>query len=89
MFQKFHGFQIFIASVNIGNPLAVPFAIVQIEHGSDCVDTDTVRMVLFDPEQCIGNQVVGNFRPAVIINQCPPVRVGTLSGIQMLIQTGA
>ena len=46
-------------------------------------------MVLFDPEQGVGDQVIGNLGPSVIVDQGSPVRMGALSGIQMLVQTGA
>ena len=44
-------------------------------------------MVLFCPEKRIGNQEVLYFRSSVIINQRAPVRMGSLSRIEMLVQT--
>ena len=78
-----------MASINIGNPLAVIFAVVQIQHGSDCIHTDSVCMVLFGPEQGIGNQEIGNLRSSVIINQSSPVRMCSLPRIGVFIDAGA
>ena len=46
-------------------------------------------MVLFNPEQGVCDQIVGYLRPSVVVDQRPPVRMCSLSGIQMLIQTGS
>ena len=86
MFQELYSFQILIAAVQIGHPLSILLAVIQIQHGSHRIDTDTICMVLFYPIQRIGDQIVTHFRPAVIIDQRPPMRMETLSRILMLIQ---
>ena len=88
MFQQFHRFQILMASVHISHPLSVTLSVIQIEHGCHRIHTDSVRMVLLNPVKGIGNQIIGNLRPAVIINQCPPMRMGSFPRILMLIETG-
>ncbi len=89
MLEKFHGLQIFMASVNICDPLSILLSIVQIQHGGHRIHPDAVHMVFFHPIQSIGDQIIGHLRPPVIIDQGTPVRVRALPWIQMLVQTGA
>ena len=78
MFQKFHSFQIFITSVNIGNPFPVVLAVIQIQHGSHCVHAYSVCMILLCPEQGICNEEILHLRASIIVNQRAPVRVHAL-----------
>ena len=78
-----------MAAVNIRNPLAVIFTVIQIQHRSNCIHTDTVSMILLSPVKCIGNQEVCHLRTTVVINQSTPVRMRALAGILVLINTGS
>ena len=89
MFQQFHRFQILMAAVHIGHPLPVALPVIQVKHGSHRIHPDSVRMILLNPIKGIGNQVIGNLRPAVIINQCPPMRMRAFPRILMFIETGS
>ena len=89
MFEKLNRFQVLIAAVNICHPLTVILAIVEIQHRSDRIHPDTVCMIYVFPEQRIGDQEVRYLRPAIIVNQRAPVRVGTLARIEVLVQASA
>ena len=89
MFKKLYCLQILIAAVNICNPLAVIFSVVQIQHRSHCIHPDSICMVYVFPEQCIRNQKIRYLRTTIIVNQRTPVRMGTFTRIKMLIQTRA
>ena len=78
-----------MTAVNIGYPLAVILAVIQIQHGSNCIHTDTVSMILLRPVKRIGNQEVGHLRTSVVVNQSTPVRMRALAGIPVLINTGS
>ena len=78
-----------MTAVDIGNPLSVIFAVIQIQHGSHCIHADAVRVILFCPEQRVGNQEIGNLRPSVVVDQGAPVRMRALSRILMLVNTGS
>ncbi len=84
--DQLNGLQIFLAPVDIGHPLPVLLAIVKIEHAGHSVHTDAVHMELLHPEQSVGNEIVGHLRPAVVVDQSPPVRMASLSGIPVLIE---
>ena len=89
MFDQLDGFQILITTVHIGNPFPVLSAVIQIKHAGYRIHTDTVRMIFLHPEQCIGDQIVRYLGTTVIVDQGAPVRMTALSGILMLIKTGA
>ena len=74
-----------MAAVDIRNPLARILSIIQIQHGSHGIHADSIRVILIRPEQSVGNQEIGNSRTAVIIDQSPPMGMGALSWIFMLI----
>ena len=78
-----------MAAVNVGHPLAVVLAVVQVEHGGHSVHADAVGVVFLRPEQSVGDQEVGDLRSGVIVNQGSPVGMGSLSGIPVLVEAGA
>ena len=78
-----------MTAVDIGNPLSVILAIIQIQHGSHRIHADAVCMVLLGPEQRVGNQEISNLRPSVVVDQGTPVRVCALSRILMLVNTAS
>ena len=89
MFQELYGFQIFISAVDISYPFSVIFSIIQVKHRGHSVHTDSVGMILLCPEQSVGDQEIFHLRTSVIVDQGSPMRMHTLSGIQMLVQTCA
>ena len=49
MLDHFNRFQILIAAINIGNPLAILTSIIQIQHGSNRIHADSIGMELLCP----------------------------------------
>ena len=84
--QKFHGLQVLVAAIDIGYPLSIVLSVVEIQHRSHRIHADAIRMILFDPVQGVGDQIVTHFRPSVIVDESAPVGVEPLSGILMLVQ---
>ena len=89
MLQELHRIQVFMAAVNVGNPLSVILSVIQIEHGCHRVHTDAVGMILLCPEQSVGDEEVGYLRSGVIVNQGSPVRMSTLSRVSVLVEAGS
>ncbi len=87
--DHFDGLQVFLSAVQIGDPLSVSLSVIQIEHAGHRVHADPVHMIFFHPEKGVGDQIVGNLRPAVIIDQRSPVGMTSLPGIPVLIETGS
>ena len=88
MLQELYRFQILIAAVDIGHPFPILLSVIQVEHGGHRIHPDAVGVILVRPEQCIGNEEVGDLGPSVIVNQGAPMGMGTFSGILMLINAG-
>ena len=88
MLQEFNGFQILIASVDVRNPLPVILTVVQIQHGSNRIHTDTICMEFLHPEKRVGYEEIPHLRSSVIVDQSSPMGMHALPGVQMLIQTG-
>ena len=89
VFQEFNSIQVLVAAIHIGYPLTVIFAIIQVQHGSYRVKTNSICMELVCPEQCIGNQEVLNLRSSIIVDQSSPMWMGTLPWIKVFIQACA
>nr|WP_291608518.1 hypothetical protein [Bradyrhizobium sp.] len=73
----------------VRNPAARGPAVVEIQHGGDGIDAQAVDAVALQPEQRVGDQEIGHFRAAVIVDQRAPVEMPALLGIGMLVERGA
>ena len=56
LLQERHGFEVLVATVGVGAPLAVLAVVIQVEHGSYGVHAQTVNMVFLYPVIRVGNQ---------------------------------
>ena len=81
MLEKRDRFQILITAVLVRHPLPVLLPIVQIEHRCYRIHTQSVHMIMLNPEQCIGDQEILHLRLAVVENLRPPIRMLALSRI--------
>ncbi len=86
VFQKLDCLEVLISAVDVGDPLAVLLAVIEIQHRGNGIHTDSVSVVLFRPEQSVRDQEVLDFRSSVVVDQCSPVRMGPLSRIKVLVQ---
>ena len=84
MFEKLNGFEVFIFAVAVCHPLTVLFPVIQVQHRSDRIHTQTIDMKFLNLEQRIGNQEIYHFCLAVIKNLCPPVGMFTDPRVGML-----
>ena len=87
MFEKFDCFEIFVVTIFIGNPFPIFLAVIQIQHGCNRIDTQTVYVAFLYPEKCISDQEVFDLRPAVVVNLRSPIRVLSLSRVFMFINS--
>ena len=87
MFEKFDCFEIFVVTIFIGNPFPIFLAVIQIQHGCNRIDTQTVYVAFLYPEKRIGDQEVFDLRPAVVVNLRSPIRVLPLSRVFMFINS--
>ena len=89
MLEEFDRFQVLISTVFICNPLSILFSIIKIQHGSHCIHTEPVHMVMLDPEQRISDQEVPHFRFSIVKDLRAPVRMLTLSRVRIFISRGS
>ena len=83
------GIEIFAPAVFIGYPLALAAAVIEIQHGGDSINAQTINTVPFEPEQRIGGQKIAHLVAAIVINQRIPIRMTALPRIGVLIEAGA
>ncbi len=85
--KELNRIEIFIAAVFIRYPLTLLLAVVQIEHGRHCVNSDAVDMVLSDPVENVRNQEIPDLILRIIKYLRAPVRMLADSRIGMLKDT--
>ena len=73
--EELDGFFVLDASVFVRHPFSKLAAVVQIDHGRDCVYAEPVHMELLTPVESVGDQETDDFRPAEIEGQCAPAFV--------------
>ena len=83
MLEELDRVEVLISAVLVGQPLAVLLAVVKIEHGSNCIDTNTVNVEFPDPVENIRDQEIADLMLAEIENTGAPVRVLTAAGIRI------
>ena len=84
--QEGNGFQIFIAAILVGNPIAGVTGIIQVEHGRNGINSQTVYVELLKPENRAGYQKVFDFIAAKIVNQGSPVAMLAQPRVFVLVQ---
>ena len=86
MFDKFDCFEVFLASVFVRHPLAVLAAVIQVQHGSHRIHTQTVDVIFICPERRIRNQKIGDLVFRIVEAVGAPVAALTASRVRMLVQ---
>ncbi len=77
--QEIDRLQVLAAAVAVGNPLALPAGIVEVEHRGDRVDPQAVEVVAVEPGQGVGDQEAAHLVAAVVEDQRAPVHVAALA----------
>ena len=89
LLQKRYRIQVFSPAKLVAHPLPRLAPIVEIQHGRDGIDTQTIDVKLFNPEQRVGQQEVAHFVSAVVENQRAPLGMFAQSRILMFITRGS
>src|SRR5215475_9152358 len=87
--DKVHGSDIFMAAKLVGNPFASLPAVIQVQHRSDGVHSETIYMVGIQPKQGAVQEKVANFGAVIIEDPAVPVRMVAESGICMVVEVCA
>ena len=81
--------EILLAAIGIGEPLPLLAGIIEIEHRGHRIDPQAVDMVLFQPEQGVGDQEADDLLAAVIEDEGAPFRVMALARVLVFVKAGA
>ena len=81
--KELDGFQVLVASVFVGDPLAFLASVVQVQHGCHRVHPEAVHVVLFHPVERIADEEVLDLIFTVIKYLGAPVRMFALPGVRI------
>ena len=84
--QKFDRLQVFTSTVLIGNPFAFLARIVQVEHGGNRVDPQSIHVILVEPEHGAAHQEAAYLVPPVVEDVSLPIGMEPLTPVGMLVQ---
>ena len=87
--QKRDRLEILVPALAVGYPVAGLARIVEVEHRGDGVDAQPVDVVAVEPEEGVGDQVIGDFVAPEIEDRGIPVGMEALPRILVLVQRGA
>src|SRR5262249_52436041 len=88
-FQELDGVQVFIAPEGVGDPFPRFAGIVEVEHGGDGIDSESVDVVAIEPEQGITEEEISDLGAAVVEDLGAPVAMFAQPGIGMLVEMRA
>ena len=87
--EKVDGREILAATKLIRNPLAGFSRVVEIEHGSDGIHAKAVDVILVEPEERVGNQIILHFVAAVVVDERAPIGMRALARVGVLVEVAA
>src|SRR6266849_3210280 len=87
--QESNSVEVLAAAEFVGDPLTGFARIIEIDHGGDGVHAEAVDVVLVEPEEGVGDEIVLNLIAAVVVDQRSPVGMRALAGVGVLVEMGA
>ena len=89
MSEKCHSFKVSVITIFVRNPVACCSSIIQIQHGSNRINSQSINMELVHPEHSVGNKEIRHLILAIIKHLGSPVRMLSLAWIRIFIDTAA
>ena len=87
--QEVDGLQVFASTVLVGNPLAFFAGVIEVEHGSHRIHSQSVNVVLVQPEHCARQQEAADFIAAVVEDVSVPVGMKPFAPVGVLVEMRA
>ena len=75
MAKELNRLQIFVLAKLVWHPLSRLLSIVQIQHGCHRIHTQSIHMIMLNPEQSASDQEIFDLCLAIIKNLCSPLRM--------------
>ena len=88
LLEEVDGLQVLPAAVLVGTPRAALPVIVQIQHGRNCIDSNSVDVKITEPVAGIGDEEGLHLRLAVIVDTGHPVWVLVHHRVGKLVAAG-
>ena len=77
--------EVLVAAVLVRAPVAAGSSVIQIQHGCDSIDAESVHVILVQPVQRIADQEVLDLCLLIVEDLSAPVRMLALPGVSVLI----
>ena len=72
MLDEFNGLEIFPSAIAIGDPLSFLTCVIEIQHGGDRINPQSIDMVFIEPEEGTGDEKITYFLTTVIVDERTP-----------------
>src|ERR1700675_1857969 len=89
LLQEIDCVHIFPAAKFIGNPFAGLPGIIQVNHGGDGVNAESIDVIFIKPKQSVGYQIIADFIAAVVIDERAPIELCSLAGVGVFVEVSA
>src|SRR5258706_10325434 len=76
-------------TILVGNPFAGFTQVVEVEHGRNRIDTQTIDMIFSEPEQGIGYEKIAHFTATIVKDVGTPFLVFPFARIGIFIEVSA
>src|SRR2546423_5648404 len=84
-----NGFEVLAPAVLVGNPAPFGAAVVEVEHGGDGVNAQSVNVALAEPEEGVGDEEISDLVAPVVEDERAPVGVLAEARVCVLVECGA
>ena len=86
--QKLHRFEVLPSAELVWKPLPFFARVIEVEHGSDRIDPQTIHVIALAPEQGVGSEKISHLVSAIVKDERAPILVGAPAGILVLFEMG-
>ena len=78
--------QVFVAPMDVGDPVARLAAVVEVKHGGDRIHSQPIDVVTVEPEERVGEQIIRDFPSPEIVDQRVPIPVKAQARVLVLVE---
>ena len=87
--EEVYGLEVFASAITVWDPLPFFAGIIEVEHGGDSVDAESVDVIALAPGQCTGDEEGAHFVASVVKDKSTPVLMKALTGVGVFVECGA
>src|SRR3984957_17546362 len=84
--QELNGLYVFFSAVPVWDPLSITPSIIEIEHGGDGIDPQSVDVIFIEPEHGVADEKTLDFVPTVVEYKSVPIRLFPLPRIAVFVE---